>query len=642
MRKVTAMLIAGALTLGALVPTALANDKKGPKGEHRPRYELEFKDWQRDFWANESLARMITRGVIKGNGDFTIAPSRPVTRLEAAIMLSRLLELQPPQIPYGKFELKTPWGQIQIENEKGKFEIEIKSPEGHFKFKDSKDVPEWGRDAVLTALREGFLIFDGASLSPMKPLTRLEAAIMLVKAAGLDAEAKARAGADLEFKDEEKIPAHLRGYIAVAVENGFVNGYEDGTFRPERTLTRAEWAALLDRLDRRNGPDVTADGRQIKAVVTAVDAGSTPSISVITPVYPHGVTYQVDETAVFYKNGKEISIDEVQVDDSVIINLDGDREIILLTVNNLVRQVNGTVEAFTGPSANEKGSITVLEKGQKKTYIGTEQTKVLLNGWQGSFDDVRKGDLVTLKVEGVRVTQISIKVEPVMVTGTLEEIDFGSDDVLPSLTIKGEDGKSVTYSVADHATIKGANGADITLADLNVGDTVTLRVERDLIVAIQVKPAPIAVLKGKVEEYVSPTEDEDGSITIVENGKKMTFTVTDETEVLLGSKKASLDEVQEGDLVSLKVQGSRVLQIAIRVEPFTVTGILDEIDFGSDDVLPSLTVKVDDETVTYSIADHADIRSANGARITLDDLKEGDKVMLKVERNLVTFIQVKK
>lgn len=36
-------------------------------------------------------------------------------------------------------------------------------------------------------------------------------------------------------------------YITFAVKNGWINGYSDGTFRPNRLITRAEAAKILAR-----------------------------------------------------------------------------------------------------------------------------------------------------------------------------------------------------------------------------------------------------------------------------------------------------------------------------------------------------------------------------------------------------------
>ena len=70
-----------------------------------------------------------------------------------------------------------------------------------------------------------------------------------MKALGLEAEAKAKENTQLNFRDDDKIPAGSVGYVEVATEKGIVTGYEDNTFRPNQPVTRAELAALLDRTD---------------------------------------------------------------------------------------------------------------------------------------------------------------------------------------------------------------------------------------------------------------------------------------------------------------------------------------------------------------------------------------------------------
>jgi hypothetical protein len=559
MRKFAAAVLTGAMSLSILAPTTALADDGRRENQKRPKYEQDFKDWDDNFWGNESLARMITRGVIQGNGDATIASSRSVTRLEAAIMLTRLLELKAPEMPTGESVIETPWGEIKIENKKDKFEIKIKTREGEFKFEDGKDIPEWGRQAILIGLREGFLIFDGASLSPMKPLNRLEAAIMMVKAAGLDAEAQARKNADLPFQDESKIAERLRGYIALAVENGFVNGYEDGSFRPEQVLTRAEWAALLDRLDRKSGPPVSADGRQIKATVTDVDADSSPSIRVITPVYPGGVTYQFDPAYAVYKSGKEITVAHIAADDQVIINLDAEREVVLLTVANATRQVSGQVEAVT------TGAIELKEKEWTHTYKVTENTKVLLGGREATLGDVREGDAVTVKLEGSRVQEIAIKVETRTVSGTLAEIDFGSDTTLPTLALKGAPEGQAPYSVADHATVKAANGAASTLADLNPGDQLTLKVERDLVVAIQVKAAPEnATVKGAIARIDFGDDDTLPTLELKTADGIFTYSVADHATFKNASGRAiTLDDLNPGAQLTVKVEKNLIVAVQV-------------------------------------------------------------------------------
>lgn len=564
MRKWMALLLAGTLTLSLAVP-ALARDKEREK-DHKSRFEVQFKDWDTQFWGNESLARMVTKGVIKGNGDGTVAANRPVSRLEAAIMVARLLDLEAPQIPRGEFKLKAPWGEIKIENEGDEFEIKIKTRDDEWEFEDDDDVPAWGREAILIGLEHGFLIFDGARLNPMSPLNRLEAAIMLVKAAGMDEEAQNWAGADLSFTDASKIPQRLQGYIAVAVEQEFVTGYENGSFMPHKPVTRAEWATLLDRLDR-DGAPVSADGRQVKGMVTAVNVGTAPSIAMTTPVFPNGVTYPVDDTAVFYKNRQEITIADISAGDQVIINLSPDRQILMVTVHNLVKRIAGQVSAYTEPTTSAAGSITVTDKtGVTTTHALTVQTAVRLGESAGTLADLLVGDQVKLTLEGAQLTSIMIKVEAVTVTGSLSAITQGVDGALPTLTVVSENSPAITYTVADYATISGSGETALTLTDLQVGDLVTLRVQRGLVVRIALGQAdPTVDLHFELEGRLVSIDTTAGTLVLTDK-QEMEHTLKLATDVRIKGDDDALavSDLELGDRIVVKGMGDTVHEIKVK------------------------------------------------------------------------------
>ena len=48
-----------------------------------------------------------------------------------------------------------------------------------------------------------------------------------------------------QFTDTNSISNSLKAYVAVAVEKDLISGFDDGTFRGQDTLTRAEAATLL-------------------------------------------------------------------------------------------------------------------------------------------------------------------------------------------------------------------------------------------------------------------------------------------------------------------------------------------------------------------------------------------------------------
>lgn len=81
--------------------------------------------------------------------------------------------------------------------------------------------------------------YPDGTFKPDNLVTRAEFAKMIVCMLGLDAAAKSLEGEAVPFADVDA-DHWAAGYINVAQMMGIVNGYEDGTFRPEGNITYAE------------------------------------------------------------------------------------------------------------------------------------------------------------------------------------------------------------------------------------------------------------------------------------------------------------------------------------------------------------------------------------------------------------------
>lgn len=80
------------------------------------------------------------------------------------------------------------------------------------------------------------------TFKPDNQINRAEFTILLDNALGLTGEGK-----ELEFNDNKKIGSSARLAIKRALKAGVVNGFEDGTFRPNQKITRLEMAAMIAR-----------------------------------------------------------------------------------------------------------------------------------------------------------------------------------------------------------------------------------------------------------------------------------------------------------------------------------------------------------------------------------------------------------
>jgi serine protease AprX len=115
---------------------------------------------------------------------------------------------------------------------------------------------------------DGMMSAAGPSFNPNSTVKRIDIAVALVRALGLDAEAKAKAGSlvtvtysgqTLVLTDNGDIPPALRGYVQLALDKGILQAFfslEQGPFdlfptlkarvKPNDTTTRAFMAYALD------------------------------------------------------------------------------------------------------------------------------------------------------------------------------------------------------------------------------------------------------------------------------------------------------------------------------------------------------------------------------------------------------------
>jgi serine protease AprX len=113
---------------------------------------------------------------------------------------------------------------------------------------------------------QGLISTSGGTFNPTGTVNRLDLAIALVRALGLDAEAKAKANTPVmaggqELIDDPQIPLNLRGYVQIALDRGMVEAFPasvqqlpNGSFQalpgprfePKTLVTRGVMASKLN------------------------------------------------------------------------------------------------------------------------------------------------------------------------------------------------------------------------------------------------------------------------------------------------------------------------------------------------------------------------------------------------------------
>lgn len=104
--------------------------------------------------------------------------------------------------------------------------------EGHW---SSRYVNRLQRIGVLNGYQDG-------SFQPNKTITRAETAVLLAKALDISMHSENL------FADDSAIPGWARESVNAVKEMGLFTGYEDGTFRPDQNISRAELMSSIGNL----------------------------------------------------------------------------------------------------------------------------------------------------------------------------------------------------------------------------------------------------------------------------------------------------------------------------------------------------------------------------------------------------------
>ena len=161
-------------------------------------------------WAAPYAQKLVDWGIMRGDVSGNLRLSSSITRAEFVTMMNRA---------YGYTKL------------------------GGHPFTDVRS-RDWYAEDIDIAYNMGY--FHGTSpttASPTALLSREQATVLLARNMML----QTKPGESLGFSDSRQLSEWSRGLVAAAAESGLVNGLADGTFRPQRNITRGEVAAMLVR-----------------------------------------------------------------------------------------------------------------------------------------------------------------------------------------------------------------------------------------------------------------------------------------------------------------------------------------------------------------------------------------------------------
>ena len=160
-------------------------------------------------WAQATIQKWIDEGRISGYPDGSFKPEANITRAEFVKMVNSIID----------------------------YDVQ-----GTISYADVKS-GDWYYTSISIAQEIGYIAgYSKNQFGPNDNITREQAATILARAEYLGENKEAAQ----KFSDKNTMSSWAVNSIGAASEAGYINGYENGSFKPLNKLTRAEAVTMLD------------------------------------------------------------------------------------------------------------------------------------------------------------------------------------------------------------------------------------------------------------------------------------------------------------------------------------------------------------------------------------------------------------
>lgn len=351
-----------------------------------------------DDWSREALEFAVGNEILNGkeNG---LAPEANTTRAETAAILVRLLGA-------------------------GDLTVSLKN------YTDAA-AQAWYYDEMSAAV--GIGLVKGTSpteLSPDAPITREQACVLLCRAFGIYPRVESSCD---RFVDSEKISKYALYAVNALAEQGYLNGYLDGTVRPQAYITRAEFSKLVYGMVTHicdTPEELPASGRVLYRGSEDIPSGYSLNGSLVI-----GCGIRGTRTLRNLKTSGRLALRTAQDADIDLLGCTMERLCVPakvklysdLEISQLFTSGSGSSFQLSAGKTYVYGSCT-LSKEQDEVICGESGITVTVND---SLSTLRiSGDDVQVKVDGtVKTCEIDGTNAVLTVTGGMTDCQISKDSV---------------------------------------------------------------------------------------------------------------------------------------------------------------------------------------------------------------------
>ena len=563
-----------------------------------------FPDVPSNHWAVQQLDRVAARGIMGGYEDGTARPNNPVTQFEAIAMASRMMELQ-----------------YDEATQKGTY-----LP---FKY------PEWdGAYGTAVAAYKAGLI-DANDFNHSAAASREWIAKLLIQALGVESGLNAVANNPWAFTDGPSIDSKYANYVKLAYDKGLIGGYTDKTFKPKNTVTRAELAAFLCRVENQL---TTVPSNAVRGEITAISGVK------VTINGTDGKTYGLNASTtstLYNKSGQKVGVTDLAVGDTVYAVYKSFLMTYLEVQNVQPTVTETTISGTIRAIISEKDTLIVIDdSGELHTIVVDNNTKIkeLGTGNALAFADLQEKVKVNLKID-VKDQTASEIVADVQSDGSLSGTIYDVDVYEKLIVMEERSGSQTrlqTYEMANNMEVSIAGMLTATASSLKEGDKATHTVVNGKMTAIAVGSSSDTFGGNATVKSVDTTNR---ILTYVNTAGelKSAYYTAGFAVTFKDGQAGTIADVQQGDSVEITVANNQVSKL--KVTNRNISEGMEVTLYSADSAADLITVTTADGSLkSYILADDVKVL-LYGETSSLAMLEKGMTIELTLQNNEVTRIQ---
>lgn len=484
-------------------------------------------------WALSYIEDMAEKGLISGYEDGTFKPEKTVSKLEAISLFARAMGS------------RSETNALALENALAQYGDLIDTYSLNFAKEDVAYMLY--RGALTEAEATAYLKGDVKN----SPMLRHEAATIITKAMGGEAEAKRNLVLDMEYTDVSEIPSAAKKYVYYVSEKNIMSGMGDGTFSPNTEVLRSQISVMLSK---------TVDAMSATFTEVKLDKIDTDAKTLtVTDADGEQSELAYTEDTVFYVEGEKTQAKDIAAGVDAVLTLHTSG---VLYVDVVSAEPDATVYAIYSSYKNTNGVLTITATdpatNEKATYTCVEGINdITKDGNKISVLDLKAGDYLELSLSKGKVWKIAAANKTTTIkAATIEAIN--NDASNPTITISHADKlyDGMQLSISDRISVT-KDGAGVDMNSVYRGDKATITLEYGVVTSMAVSS-----VKRTVDGVISSvTISANPTITVVVNNMESVYDITRDIKILVNSEAGRVNDLSYGDKVTLTLESEAVTKI---------------------------------------------------------------------------------